>query len=607
MMNNYESEVIPSSLAITAMRDSGYKNTAYAIAELIDNAQQAGAKNIEVLCLEKAELVESRRRSRINKIAVMDDGSGMDAKTLRAALQFGNGTRLGDRSGIGRFGMGLPNSSISQAGRVDVWTWKNGYDNAVHSYLCISEIESGDMRFVPEPEHSPVPEEWRELSDNEGATGTLVVWSEVDARRLTWKGARATLQNTEKLAGRIYRYFIEEGALSIRLFAKNMDSGEVIHDDEAKISDPLYLMKSPLVPEPFSNRPMFDLFVEETHSIEYEGAVHEVKVRYSVAKKETADKSGTAERGKTAYGRHAKGNIGVSLIRARREIVLDHGWCIGYDPRERWWGAEVIFTPELDEVFGVTNNKQAAVHFSELAGLEWEDLAEDDEEFRDVVSRLKDDGDPRAWLLELSDSIKRNLGQLRSAIKSQAAGGRSTGKTRHNDIDDVTDSVNDKWKDRSKETPIESEGEPLGEKDYDKVKEDLVKGKDYSEDEADEIIGLIKEKELRVIFLEADFPDEFQLFSVDIKGSLTEITFNRKHPAFDDVFGTVNTVDEDVNDLTKEEVLGRLGRAINASKIIFAAWARYEREAGLDKARQLSKIRLNWGQIAADFLTPDMD
>ena len=130
--------------------------------------------------------------------------------------------------------------------------------------------------------------------------------------------------------------------------------------------------------------------------------------------------------------------------------------------------------------------------------------------------------------------------------------------------------------------------------------------KDYSEDEAEEIIKLIKEKELRVIFLEADFPDEFQLFSVDIKGALTEITFNRKHPAFDDVFGTVNTIDEDVNDLTKEEVLERLGRAINASKIIFAAWARYEREAGVDKARQLGRIRLNWGQVAADFLTPDL-
>ena len=57
-------QIIPSRLAITAMRDSGYKNTAYALAELIDNAQQAGASRIEVLCFEKEELVSQRRRSR---------------------------------------------------------------------------------------------------------------------------------------------------------------------------------------------------------------------------------------------------------------------------------------------------------------------------------------------------------------------------------------------------------------------------------------------------------------------------------------------------------------------------------------------------------------
>ena len=125
----------PLRLAISAMRDSGYKNTAYALAELIDNAAQAGAGMIEVLCLERRAVVKERERSRLHKIAVLDNGSGMDAATLRMALQFGNGTRLDDRSGIGRFGMGLPNASISQAARVDVWTWQNGPSNALWTYL----------------------------------------------------------------------------------------------------------------------------------------------------------------------------------------------------------------------------------------------------------------------------------------------------------------------------------------------------------------------------------------------------------------------------------------------------------------------------------------
>ena len=154
-------EIIPLRLAITAMRDSGYKNTAYALAELIDNAIQAKASMVEVLCLERREFVSERTRRRLCKMAVLDNGSGMDALTLRMALQFGNGTRLGDRTGIGRFGMGLPNASISQARRVDVWSWQNGPDNAIRTFIDLGEIESGTMRDVPRPEHSPLPDEWR--------------------------------------------------------------------------------------------------------------------------------------------------------------------------------------------------------------------------------------------------------------------------------------------------------------------------------------------------------------------------------------------------------------------------------------------------------------
>ena len=48
-----------------------------------------------------------------------------------------------------------------------------------------------------------------------------------------------------------------------------------------------------------------------------------------------------------------------------------------------------------------------------------------------------------------------------------------------------------------------------------------------------------------------------------MKGNVTEIIFNRKHPAFDDIFGTIATTDEDVSGFTKEEVHERLTRAVN--------------------------------------------
>ena len=601
-------EIIPLRLAITAMRDSGYKNTAYALAELIDNAIQAEATMVEVLCIERRELVSSRERRRLNRIAVFDNGSGMDAGTLRKALQFGNGTRLNDRSGIGRFGMGLPNASISQTRRVDVWSWQNGPDNALFSNIDLDDIADGTMRDVPEPEHDPVPDDWRDLAHGLGHRGTLVVWSDLDLERLTWKSASHTLLNTERVVGRIYRRFIMDGSVTIRLFATEEGSDKPPLDRSAVFEDPLYLTPSPSVPAPFDKQPMFrDVFGECPQKIEYGGDTHTVMVRYAVANPETYDLAGTKSRGETPYGKHAAGNIGVSVLRAGREIMLDPGWCIGYDPVERWWGVEVEFPPALDELFGVTNNKQAATHFSELATTEWEQLAEDGEYFNDVVSRLKEDGDPRGWLLELSDELRRNIIELRKILKAQGAGRRSTKKSRHDKPDDVTSTVNKGWKERSKERPIEGEDHPTTEQDLEEIRSDLTENKHYTESAAEELTSLIHEAELRVVFLEADFTNAYELFNVEIKGNVTEIVFNRQHPAFDDIFGTIATVDEDVTNLSNEEVLERLLRAVNASKITFAAWARYEREAGLSRAQALQKVRFDWGQIAAKFLQPEDD
>ena len=597
----FDAPIIPLRLAIKAMRDSGYKNTAYALAELIDNAAQADASMIEVLCIERRELVETRERVRLRTIAVLDNGSGMDASTLRMALQFGNGTRLNDRTGIGRFGMGLPNASISQAGRIDVWSWQNGSANALSTFIDLDDITAGKMIDVPIPVHSKVPEQWSRLSDHVGTHGTLIVWSNLDFERLSWKRAARALDHTERIVGRIYRRFIRSGAVTIRLFARQ-DDADVVVDREAQVNDPLYLGAMSSLPAPFDGKAMFDEGWTEEHDIEFRGASHRVTARYSIASQDTVTAAGTADRGQTEYGKHAALNAGVSVLRAGREIMLDDGWCIGYDPRERWWGAEIEFPPALDEAFGVTNNKQAATHFSELAGTDWRELAEDGETFIDVVARFQDDGDPRGSLLRLNDAITRNLERLRKQIKAQGAGKRSSRRTRHGIPDDVTKAVNRGWKERSKQSPIHGEDKSPTETDLDEIRSDLTENKRYGKDDADDLVSLIRDADLRVVFLEADFSNPFELFNVEIKGNITEITFNRQHPGFDDMFGTVATVGGDVDGLSPEEVIERLTRAINGAKVLFAGWARYEREAGVDRAKALQRVRFDWGQMSARFL-----
>jgi DNA topoisomerase VI subunit B len=112
--------IVDEQRFILSTRDTGYRSTASAVAELVDNSVQAGANRIRIFVSHEGIGVDRRLL-----VAVMDNGCGMDAETLTTALRFGGSSRFDDRSGPGRFGMGLPNSSFSQAKRLEVYTWQD--------------------------------------------------------------------------------------------------------------------------------------------------------------------------------------------------------------------------------------------------------------------------------------------------------------------------------------------------------------------------------------------------------------------------------------------------------------------------------------------------
>ena len=337
-------DIVPTHLIVNALRDSGYKNAAYAIAELMDNSIQAGATRVDLLCGERVERLQKRARTRISELAVLDNGCGMDADVLQMALQFGNGTRLNDFSGIGRFGMGLPSSSISQARRVDVWSWQDGPNNAIHTYIDIGEIETGELQQVPIPSVKPIPKIWCEVGNSIGKSGTLVVWTSLD--RIMWRTAKAIIDNSELLIGRMYRYFLSDEKVRIRLLS--FDMGTVArcretHEKLALPNDPLYLLPKTSCPAPWDTTPMFaqHAFQNTVFKIKFRDEIHAVTVRFAYAKEET--RAGYNP-GSQPHGRHAKRNIGVSIVRADRELELDTSWTDEHELRERWWGAEVSFT-----------------------------------------------------------------------------------------------------------------------------------------------------------------------------------------------------------------------------------------------------------------------
>ncbi|WP_369178643.1 ATP-binding protein [Streptomyces mutabilis] len=613
--------IVSSDMTIKAMRDSGYKSTAHAIAELIDNGIEAGADIVELFAVEASERRTERARYHVEKIAVMDNGRGMDRETLRRSLRFGVGTRQ-DRKGIGRFGVGLPNSSMSQCKRVEVWSWQNGPDNALYTYLDIEEIE-GTHAQVPAPSHYPLPDEWQKLSQGLGQSGTLVLWTNLD--RVQWLGATATLRNTEELIGRVYRRFISDGTCRIRLVP--VHGGEEVDAKDARPNDPLYLMPHTSTPYPFDTAPMFrpcgagsvgQVGVEEFMVKGIDGNEYPVIVRASIAKDEArrSDIDGkpwpdgispTANPGSTPWGKHAARNLGVSLIRANRELDLDKGWTSTYDPVERWWGIEIEFPPQLDEVFGVTNNKQAATAFSNLAHFDWEEEAAGTGmswgEFR---AQLQEEGDQRLPLIDIVYHIRQKLiGRLRKDLQDQTRGGRSNRK-RHETAEVQADQA---VKKRRTEVPpsrteaLEKEATP--EEIEQAQLESLVETHRYPEADAKRIIEETTAQHRKVRLLTSRNPDSPAFFNIEFIPGLLQVALNMDHPVYNQL---VAVLDSDVEDASRAELAHRLEQAASAFKLLLFSWARFEDELPDEsKAKdRVKKMRQDWGRLASEFFTADL-
>ncbi|MFF9374617.1 ATP-binding protein [Streptomyces griseoluteus] len=615
-MTTSKYSIVTPDLTVTALQASGYKSTAHAIAELIDNAIEANAPLVELFAIEALDRPNNKGRHRIEKIVVLDNGDGMDKDTLRHSLRIGAGTRR-SRKGMGRFGVGLPNSSISQCDRVDVWSWTNGPDNALHTYLDLEEIRKG-LDEVPEPKLAPVPDEWYALSEGLGFTGTLVQWSKLE--RVEWRGAQATLRNTELLIGRIYRRMIADGRRIKLVPARGWAALDGARDTKA--NDPLYLMAPSSTPEPFDEKPMFrpagggntgSVGVEKFMVRAHDGKDHPVYVRSSVAVDAArrpdvdgaewpANVSPTAKPGDTPWGKHAARNQGVSLMRANRELALDAGWVNSYTPTERWWGIEVDFPPALDEVFGVTNNKQAADIFSGLAHFDWKEEAAGLtwEEFRE---QLRDEGNPRLPLIEIVYHIREKLiPKLRSDLEVQTQGTRSSRK-RHQDVEaKVEEAVKRRNRETQPSLTTKLSQETTPEESEDIQLQSLVQTHRYTPADAQRIIHETRSQGKHVRLLTSKSPESPSFFNIEYQPGVLQVALNMDHPVYDHL---IAVLDQDIEGATKEQLAERLRTAADAFKLLLFSWARFEDEQPEAPRKRAKQMRQDWGRIASEFLAAD--
>ncbi len=370
--------------ALDSQRQNGYRNTAVAAREIVDNAFEAKANKVHVIF----DTTVHTTRPVVSSVAFIDNGAGMLPKMARFALSWGGGTHFDDPNFIGKFGFGLPNASINQTRKVEVYTRTNKSEPIMKAWLDLDDYKSFDHQTVPEPVPAELPDfvkKYMKKSGWEFEHGTIVVWREPD--QLTYKSPKVLEGHLLDDFGVTYLFLLDGKELMV--------NGTIV--DRV---DPLFLTPGARLYLPEADGGAVDVlkgpvtiwaryFVDETT-----GAMRLEKVTDPA----TVDRNdpgfralgaitirvarlpyGFAQGGKSKdIPDEAKQRFeirqsrrGMSFVRAGREIetldafprsARDKASGLGDWPMLQsyayHWGIEVAFGPEFDDVFGITNDKQ---------------------------------------------------------------------------------------------------------------------------------------------------------------------------------------------------------------------------------------------------------
>jgi hypothetical protein len=571
--------IFPASTGLSSFRDAGYRDTSMAIAELIDNSIQAGAKTIRVITIDEVQQSRASKQVVVNKIAVFDDGEGMSKEVLELSLGFAQGTRLNQRKGIGRFGVGLPLASISQCKRVSVYSWQKG-KKPMMTYLDIDEVIENKQNYTNAAIEAEIPKIYSDILGKKiKKSGTLVVWENCD--RINLKRSSTLLRRMESGFCRIYRHYLDDNddygdRRDIKLLQAD---GKTVKEHPLVANDPLYILTPNNLPK-WEKKPSNKSYLEEPLLIDVEyneaGDTSPVEIFGS----HILQNPGRWKRDSPQMDHYRK-NVGISFMREGREIDFGNFGYLSTDLTERYWGVEVRFSPELDELFGVTNNKQAVRGVNYLGD---EELADYDDDFIQSDLSLK-------FRKALSQRISVLIRQLRKEVKNNAA----TGWT--DEIDDKEPTVNLPASEES-ETATEALG---GSKDKTKTKTEAA-GKSEKEKDA-EIEAIIKAsnpnlskkalksaveafKKLDLAISYKTWPGE-QFMTIEGVAETCVAVINRQHAFYEVLY---------------EEVCGgKDTTTAQAMNLLLMAYARAEDEMYND-AEVLEKFRSKWGGWVSTFL-----
>lgn len=338
---------------VRGIRDLGYKGNAHALAELIDNSSQAGADRVEVVFGYGGQKSDKKPSA----VAVIDDGHGMEPDMIRLAVLWGGTHREGDRTGMGRYGYGLPSACVSFGQSFTVYSKLAGGE--VHAVTVdLEAISAGDYNdangeiIIPAPQQALLPkfvtERIAEAYPDGWTSGTVVVINKLD--RLE----RSTSLGLREIFLRFFGVAYHKLRANLAIY---------VDGDYVDPIDPLFLTPGyryfdldedrAIALEPLS------ITIKDPKTREVVG---EMVVRYAYMPPTFASE----DKGRTASGKNANARFnvmkdfhGIIFSRMGRmiDVVSRPPWTVFLND-DRYIKVEVEFPAMLDEEFGITTSKQ---------------------------------------------------------------------------------------------------------------------------------------------------------------------------------------------------------------------------------------------------------
>jgi len=377
-----------------------YKNHSYAVAEVIDNALDAGADKVYLYL--RTQKIDDEI---IFELYAINNGRHIEFDKVDAVLTYGFSEAYKEQR-TGKFGVGFKQALFSMCKRIDIYSIPDISENEAYtSYFDTIEMLEKNTDEIPSTVSVKISDEFSNtklikifegLKEDGWKECVVVKASKFLFKKINPKNFREELENN---LGRIFRYNLTKS----NLFCNNGNITKldivIITDNGEKIpvrpQDVLFLMpddkylldardNETLTNSTIYGVPLFEEFYTDNSKLLNEGywqVDSNTKQKYfvidyiyklndeiinsniffkaSLVKSEFVNRK--TNRGATDLGRIAQERDSISFVRLGREI--DFGTYGLYNNKtqrvqDRFWNIEILYDDKLDSQLGLTNNKQ---------------------------------------------------------------------------------------------------------------------------------------------------------------------------------------------------------------------------------------------------------